>query len=86
MEITEEVFLDRNTYPYEAFKDLILEERKFELCYEGHRWFDLIRCGKAVEILKNRVNIDLDPAALVWPIYIEEIRRSPNIEQNEYYK
>jgi hypothetical protein len=86
MEIAEEVFLDRATYPLETFKDFILEERKFELCYEGHRWFDLIRCGKAVEILKERVNIDIDPAALVWPIYIEEIRRSPNIEQNEYYK
>ena len=86
MEIGEEVFLDRTTYPIETFKDFILEERKFELCYEGHRWFDLIRCGKAVEILKERVNIEIEPAALVWPIYIEEIRRSPNIEQNEYYK
>lgn len=86
LEITEEIYLDRNAYSHQAIKDLILEERKFELCYEGHRWFDLVRCGKAVEILRDRVGIDIDPAALVWPIFIEEIRRSSNIEQNEYYK
>lgn len=85
-EIPDSVYLDRNLYAHEDIKDLILEERKFELCYEGHRWFDLIRCGKAIQIMKDRANIDIVPGALVWPIYIEEIRRSSNIEQNEYYK
>lgn len=85
-EIPDSVYLDRDVYTHEGIKDLILEERKFELCYEGHRWFDLIRSGKVIQIMKDRANIDIVPSALVWPIYIEEIRRSSNIEQNEYYK
>ena len=32
----------------------VLEERKLELAFEGQRWFDLKRTGKAVEIIKNR--------------------------------
>lgn len=85
-EIPDSIYLDRDIYAHEDIKDLILEERKFELCYEGHRWFDLIRSGKVIQIMKDRANIDIVPGALVWPIYIEEIRRSSNIEQNEYYK
>ena len=85
-EIPDSVYLDRDLYSHQDIKDLILEERKLELSYEGHRWFDLVRTGKAVEILKDRAGIEVDPRALVWPIFIEEIRRSSNIEQNEFYK
>lgn len=85
-EIPETEFLDRNVFTQEYLKGMILEERKFELSYEGHRWFDLIRSGKAVEIVRERAGIEIHPMSLVWPIHIEEVRRGTGVEQNEYYK
>ncbi len=35
----------------DALRDLILEERRYELALEQHRFWDLIRTGKAVEVL-----------------------------------
>ena len=63
-----------------------MEERKFELSYEGYRWFDLVRNGKAIEVVRENVGIEIHPLSLVWPIHIEEIRRGKGVEQNEYYK
>ena len=31
----------------------IYDERTLELAFEGHRWFDLVRSGKAVEVMNN---------------------------------
>lgn len=40
----------------EGFPQLLLaieNERKFEFAFEGRRWFDLIRTGRAIEVLDN---------------------------------
>ena len=34
------------------FLKAVLNERKWELCYEGHRWTDLVRYGKLVEAVR----------------------------------
>lgn len=34
-----------------AFREAIYQERKVELAFENHRWFDLVRTGKAVEVM-----------------------------------
>lgn len=36
----------------EKLVNFILDERLRELCGEGHRWFDLVRCGKLYERVK----------------------------------
>ncbi|WP_147676501.1 RagB/SusD family nutrient uptake outer membrane protein [Algibacter pacificus] len=35
----------------EAFRKAIAKERRVELAFENHRWFDLVRTGKAVEVM-----------------------------------
>ncbi|MGY0035077.1 RagB/SusD family nutrient uptake outer membrane protein [Pedobacter sp. NJ-S-72] len=35
----------------QGFRDAILQERRVELAFENHRWYDLVRSGKAVEVM-----------------------------------
>jgi hypothetical protein len=35
----------------DAFRDAIFKERRVELAFENHRWYDLVRSGKAVEVM-----------------------------------
>lgn len=63
----------------------ILHERSIELCFEGHRWFDLVRTGKAINIM-GPINGLSDEKNLVWPIAENAIIRNPKLQQNEFYK
>lgn len=55
------------------------KERRCELAFEGHRWFDLVRTGRAEEVL------GIDRFRLVFPIPQAEIVRNPKILQNPGY-
>ena len=63
-----------------AFIDAVLDERRLELLCEGHRWYDLVRLGKAVEelgILEHQV---------LMPVPEKEIQVNRNLEpQNVGY-
>ncbi len=37
----------------DTFRDAVLDERKVELAYEGHRWFDLIRTKRLVGTISS---------------------------------
>jgi|SRR5690625_1194935 len=51
-------------------RDAIELERRLEFIGEGHRWFDLIRWGKAEEILGP---LGMEPYMVLWPIPQTEI-------------
>ncbi len=70
---------------YGDLESAILHERSIELCFEGHRWFDLVRTGKAISTMQP-INGLSDERNLVWPISITSLRKNPNLVQNEYYK
>lgn len=63
-------------------------ERQVELAMEFHRWFDLVRTGRAISVIKNSSkNITLTEGQLLLPIPLEVITQNPGvITQNEAYK
>lgn len=65
-----------------ALTDFILAERNFELVGEGHRFFDLVRTGKAPQ----KINGFVTGKHEVFPIPFEEIQFSNgNWQQNPNY-
>jgi len=72
--------------------NIILNERRLELAFEGHRWFDLVRTGKAIEVMNsqkdgqgNPLNYNVQPYRLVYPIPQEQIDLNPFLTQNPGY-
>jgi len=63
----------------------IEKERRIELNMEGHRWFDLVRTGRAIEVMNNHFTkyaiklnasspvVQIDAHNLLFPIPISEI-------------
>ncbi len=66
--------------PEATVRTEIMKQRFLELCYEGKRYFDLVRTGTyAAETgITN-------PRYLYWPIETDEIMRNRNLNQNEGY-
>jgi hypothetical protein len=52
-------------------RERIYQERRFELGMEGHRWFDLIRTGRALNIMAS---MGMKPYNVVFPIPLREIQ------------
>ena len=74
----------------QALKDFIIAERSRELCYEGHRIFDLNRSKKdmvRIDISTPDIinNITYPSAKFVWPIPQREIDVNSNMVQNKGY-
>lgn len=73
----------------EAAAKLIIEnERRLELCFEGHRWYDLLRSGRAIEVMNSQtdgeghsLNYNVTAAKLYFPIPQDEVDRNPNINK-----
>jgi hypothetical protein len=61
-----------------SFEDHLMHERRIELAFENHRWYDLIRFGKAVSTMnaqfsKQGFSITINDDDLVFPIPQREI-------------
>lgn len=79
-------------------RDLILKERRIELAFENHRWFDLLRSGRAVEIMTQHAewmkehytylsdqSYQINADKLLYPIPFAEIGVNPLLDQNNGY-
>jgi hypothetical protein len=71
---------------------IIANERRLELAFEGHRWFDLVRTGKAIEVMNaqkdgsgNNLNYNVQPYRLILPIPQGQIDLNPLLTQNPNY-
>ncbi|MBN8788043.1 MAG: RagB/SusD family nutrient uptake outer membrane protein [Terrimonas sp.] len=56
-------------------------ERRVELAFEFHRFFDLVRTGRAVAVLQSK-GIDITSGELLFPIPQAVIDTNPEITQN----
>lgn len=78
--------------------EIIANERRHELAFEAHRWFDLLRTGKAIEVMNaygvrmkakysNLVDrtYNVTEERLVYPIPYRETQLDDAIEQNPGY-
>jgi hypothetical protein len=66
--------------------DLAIEhERRVELALEFHRWFDLKRTGRAVDVLTVKKGKPITAQKLLMPIPLTVIQENPAIVQNEGY-
>ena len=65
-----------------AVRTAIADERRLELAFEGHRWFDLVRTATA----QTELGVTFDNKYYLFPIPISEIASSFNvITQNDGY-
>ena len=77
------------------FREAVYQESRVELAFENHRWFNLVRTGRAIEVmtahgeeeknLKSNVSssaYNIQEHKLLYPIPEREVRLN-NIDQNQ---
>jgi tetratricopeptide (TPR) repeat protein len=72
----------------DAFREKVLHERRMELAFEGHQWFDLIRIDNgqyALNFLHSIGKINAAAKHLLLPIPQKERDANPNLTQNPGY-
>jgi len=66
----------------------------YELAFEGFRWFDLVRTGRAIDVMNAVVVPKLDGTnikynvtqnRLLWPVPQAQLDLNPNLTQNPGY-
>lgn len=62
-----------------SLKLAIENERRLEFAFEGHRWNDLVRTGRAVDVLA------IDPKFTLFPIPLSEMQTNKKMQQNPGY-
>jgi hypothetical protein len=64
-----------------AFRTALYKERRLELSFEGHEWFDIVRTGRLQQVLGIA-----DNNKSIWPVPSAEIARNPKLlPQNPGY-
>ena len=92
-EVRARVSLDPVTANNQAdMRVAIAKERRLELAFEGKRWYDLKRTGRAIEVINSAIDQTGQPAGyhlteqkLVWPIPQSERDKNIKLTQNPGY-
>lgn len=81
----------------QAMRMAIEQERRIELAFENHRWYDLVRTGRVLDVMNTHYNTEayysgpnivtpiLTSAAILLPIPQREIDIKADIPQNVGY-
>ena len=72
----------------EEMREKIIHERRIELAFEGHRWFDMIRLEHgdyAINFLRSIGKGNVTKDRLLFPIPQTEIDANPLLTQNPGY-
>ncbi|GAB3740421.1 RagB/SusD family nutrient uptake outer membrane protein [Spirosoma lituiforme] len=81
----------------DAFRLAVEQERRVELSFEGHRWFDLIRTGRLVPVMTAYIakyrtsggylvgNYQFSATKALYPVPFRERSLNPNLTQNPGY-
>lgn len=80
---TETSPVDLQTTDKAQFALMVEQERRVELAFENHRWFDLIRTGRTVEVMRSK-GFSLNETNLICPIPQKQIDVNPKLTQNDY--
>jgi starch-binding outer membrane protein, SusD/RagB family len=80
-----EVLPDLNDLSQEQFRQAVLDERNWELCYEGHRRYDLIRTGNFERVISDFLGRPVEPFRKLFPIPQNAMDANPALVQNEGY-
>jgi tetratricopeptide (TPR) repeat protein len=65
-------FMMANLTP-ESFLDIVLQEKAYETQFEGKRWLDLKRTGRAQEFVMKNKGITISEKHYLWPIPLDEL-------------
>jgi len=86
-----------NGLSQQVLREEIWRERRLELCFEGNRWFDLLRTGTMLTVMRNYKekyakygaylvdNYVVTDNKVLFPVPFREISLNPELEQNDGY-
>ncbi|MFA6128544.1 MAG: RagB/SusD family nutrient uptake outer membrane protein [Bacteroidales bacterium] len=92
-QIRTRVSLPNTTANTQADMRLAIEkERRLELAFEGVRWYDLKRTGRAITVINNTTGVDgvnlgyaIAAYQLLWPVPQAELDKNTQLTQNPGY-
>lgn len=65
-------------------RESVYQERSWELCFEGHRRWDLLRTGRYISQMR-KIGIATEERHLLYPVPVQEIDVNPALKQNPGY-
>ncbi|WP_126972687.1 RagB/SusD family nutrient uptake outer membrane protein [Gynurincola endophyticus] len=75
---------DVQNFDQQSFRQAVWQERAWELAFEGHRWFDLVRTGQLVQTI-SQTGKQIFERNKVFPIPQREMDVNKLLKQNDSY-